>query len=53
MKGIFGKKAARTAALAVLCVGAVYALIYADVALRARSAYLEGEKYRSWHENRS
>lgn len=51
MKGIFGKKAARIAALVILCGGAVYALIYADVMLRARSAYLEGEKYRSWYEN--
>ena len=32
-------------------VAAIYAMIYADVVLRAREAYLEGEKYMSWHEN--
>ena len=28
---------------------AVYAMIYADLVLRARSAYLEGEKFMEWH----
>jgi hypothetical protein len=28
-----------------------YAIIYIDVVLRAREAYLEGEKYWSWHHN--
>ena len=32
-------------------VAAIYAMIYADVVLRAREAYFEGEKYMSWHEN--
>lgn len=27
---------------------AVYAMVYADLVLRARSAYLEGEKYLEW-----
>lgn len=27
---------------------AVYAMVYADLVLRARSAYLEGEKYMEW-----
>jgi len=35
-------------ALAVLA--AVYVLVYADLVLRARSAYLEGEKYMLWQE---
>ncbi|MCX5796634.1 MAG: hypothetical protein NTY77_14165 [Elusimicrobia bacterium] len=30
------------------CVLAVYGMAYADVWLRARSAYLEGEKYLEW-----
>jgi len=30
------------------CVLAVYGMVYADVWLRARSAYLEGEKYLEW-----
>jgi hypothetical protein len=39
----------RRKALAVLaCVLAVYGMVYADVCLRARSAYLEGEKYLEW-----
>jgi hypothetical protein len=39
----------RAAALAVgVCLAAVYAIAYADVCLRARSAYLEGEKYLEW-----
>lgn len=33
------------------CLVAVYALIYTDVVLRARSAYLEGEKYWAWNED--
>jgi hypothetical protein len=45
------KKWVRTAALVAGCVVLVYAMIYIDVVLRARSAYLEGEKYWSWHEN--
>lgn len=36
----------RYAALAVV---SLYGLVYADVSLRARSAYLEGEKYMEWH----
>jgi hypothetical protein len=30
---------------------AVYGLVAADVVLRARSAYLEGEKYMAWHDH--
>jgi hypothetical protein len=51
MKELLHKRWARIAALAALCVGLVYACIYCDVVLRARSAYLQGEKYRSWYEN--
>ena len=32
-------------------IAVVYAMIYADVVLRAREAYLEGEKYMRWHEH--
>ncbi len=51
MKGLFAKKWFRAAALTGFCVAAVYALIYVDVTMRARSAYLEGEKYWQWYEN--
>ncbi len=51
MKELLQKRWVKTAGLVLLCIGAVYALIYADVVLRARSAYLEGEKYWSWHSN--
>lgn len=47
--GIFKKKWVRVAALAAGTVIIVYAMIYVDVVLRARSAYLEGEKYWRWH----
>lgn len=40
------RRLAWTAALAA----AVYAMIYADVVLRARAAYLEGERHMLWHE---
>lgn len=30
---------------------ALYAMVYIDVVLRAKEAYLEGEKYSRWHEN--
>jgi hypothetical protein len=30
------------------CAAAVYGMVYADVVLRARSAYLEGMKYLEW-----
>ncbi|MFH1368726.1 MAG: hypothetical protein ABII64_06345 [Elusimicrobiota bacterium] len=33
------------------CICAVYLMVYVDVILRARSAYLEGEKYWAWNEN--
>jgi hypothetical protein len=40
----------RRKSLTVLaCVLAVYGMVYADVWLRARSAYLEGEKYLEWN----
>jgi hypothetical protein len=31
----------------------IYACVYIDLTLRARSAFLEGEKYMGWHENPS
>lgn len=40
----------KTAAVVAACAAAVYAMIYADVVLRARSAYMEGEKYWLWNE---
>ena len=51
MKGLFEKKWVKALALGLVCAGLVYALIYADVYLRARSAYLEGEKYYSWYQD--
>lgn len=40
----------RRLALAVLaCAASVYAIAYVDLILRARSAYLEGEKYLDWN----
>lgn len=44
----------RRAALTVLgCLAAVYAMAYADLVLRARSAYHEGLKYLEWDRNPS
>ena len=51
MNGIFSKKWFKALVTAAVCVAAVYALVYVDVVLRARSAYLEGEKYMSWYGN--
>jgi len=51
MKELLQKKWFRISAAALFCVAAVYAMIYTDVVLRARSAYLEGEKFWGWHEN--
>jgi hypothetical protein len=33
------------------CAAAVYGMVYADLVLRARRAYLEGEKYLQWDRN--
>ena len=41
-----GPKRVLLAALA--CVAVVYGMAYADLVLRARSAYLEGEKFLEW-----
>jgi len=35
--------------LAAAAVAVVYAMVAADILLRARSAYLEGEKYMQWY----
>ena len=51
MKGIFEKKWARVLLISASCIAIVYALIYVDVVLRARSAYMQGEKYFSWYED--
>jgi hypothetical protein len=51
MNELMKKKWARVMGIIVLCIAVVYGMIYADVLLRARSAYLEGEKYWSWYEN--
>src|SRR6185436_11662090 len=45
------RKWVRNAGLALGGIAAIYAMIYADVLLRAREAYLEGEKYMRWHED--
>jgi len=45
------KRWVKTAGIILGCIALVYAMIYADIILRARSAYLQGEKYRYWHEN--
>lgn len=39
----------RWAKVAVAAVLAVTALVYLDLVLRARSAYLEGERFMEWH----
>ncbi|MFH1725038.1 MAG: hypothetical protein ABII00_10515 [Elusimicrobiota bacterium] len=44
-----GSRAFRWTAVVVCAVLAVYGLVYVDLVLRARSAYLEGEKYMEWH----
>jgi len=41
----------KTLLLILIAVVGVYLLVYIDVVLRARSAYLEGEKYWRWHEH--
>jgi hypothetical protein len=51
MKELFQKKWVKTAGIVIGCIIAVYAMIYIDVVMRARSAYLEGEKYWAWNEN--
>ncbi|MBN1621430.1 MAG: hypothetical protein JW871_02430 [Endomicrobiales bacterium] len=51
MKEFFQKKWVKSAGIVLLCIVLVYLLIYIDVLMRARSAYLEGEKYWRWHEN--
>ena len=51
MKELLQKRWFRVTLKVLVCVVAVYALVFADVMLRARSAYLEGEKYWSWYEN--
>jgi len=38
-------------AAALIISAAIYLMIYADVTLRARSAYLNGEKYWSWYKD--
>jgi hypothetical protein len=51
MKELFQKKWVKAGLTVIGCIIAVYALIYVDVILRARSAYLEGDKYWSWYDN--
>jgi hypothetical protein len=51
MNGNFTKKLAKIAGVGFACIALVYILIYVDVVLRARSAYLEGEKYWSWYQD--
>ncbi|OGR87482.1 MAG: hypothetical protein A3A86_01640 [Elusimicrobia bacterium RIFCSPLOWO2_01_FULL_60_11] len=45
------KKWVRTAGVVLAVIAAFYAMVYADVVLRARDAYLQGEKYMRWHED--
>src|SRR3989339_1474474 len=51
MKDVLQQTWFRITLKVLVCIIAVYALVCADVLLRARSAYLEGEKYWSWHQN--
>lgn len=51
MKVLLQKKWFRILLTTALCILLVYILIYVDVILRGRSAYLEGEKYWYWYEN--
>ena len=44
------KKWVRTTGVVLALIAAFYAMVYVDVILRARDAYLEGEKYMRWHE---
>jgi len=39
----------RWAAVVLGCLVAVYAMVYVDLVLRARHAYLQAEKYMRWH----
>lgn len=45
------KKWVKIAGMVLFCVAVVYAMVYVDVMLRARSAYMEGEKYWRWNDN--
>lgn len=45
----FPPRLRRLALAAVSCAVFVYAVAYVDLVLRARSAYLEGEKYLDWN----
>ena len=51
MKDLLQKKWFRVTLKVAACVAAVYAMVCVDVVLRARSAYLEGEKYWNWNQN--
>ena len=51
MNKLMEKKWFKITLTVVSCAVIVYALIYIDVVLRARSAYLEGEKYWYWYEH--
>lgn len=51
MKEFLKKKWVRTAGTVLACILIVYIMIYVDVVMRARSAYLEGEKYWRWAQN--
>ena len=45
------KRWVKNALIAAGTIAVLYAMVYVDVVLRAREAYLEGEKYMSWSEN--
>lgn len=45
------KKYYKTIFTIIVMIVMVYVIIYIDVVLRARSAYLEAEKYMQWHKN--
>jgi hypothetical protein len=51
MKELLQKKWFRVTLKVAACIVAVYAMVCVDVVLRARSAYLEGEKYWDWNTN--
>lgn len=41
----------RRLAVALGCAALMYGMVYADLVLRARHAYMEGEKYMRWNEH--
>ena len=53
MKDLFKNKWFKRIITVFACVIVVYGLIYVDLVLRARTAYMQGEKYFTWYKNPS